>query len=232
MKIYGYILEGTFREAASGLLQLGFGLYQLVSQDAHFSVARDGLASPFLLVLPYLGMAAINTTINIIDPPYTVVTVLDISQAARHEFICRRNSSFSSPTRSSTGYFLPQDTMADRNFRLRLPDRVQPTSDGQVSPELLVNTTYAERLASPPIVQSPTTIPTSPSFSPRGLDQNGDWDDFTRWLKFAYGERIDVYPVDRLYQTPWISQEPYSSGEFIYTTGVGLLIPFGPLSGG
>jgi hypothetical protein len=70
------------RDAIAGLLQLGFGLYQLlVSMDARFSVQKDGLASPYLLVLPYLGMAAVNTVINILDPPYSVITVLDISHA-------------------------------------------------------------------------------------------------------------------------------------------------------
>ena len=126
--------EATFREAAGGLLQLGFGLYQLISSDAHFSVERDGLASPFLIVLPYLGMATVNTVINILDPPYTVVTVLDISHAAREKYVHKRGSeAFLSPTGSSTGYFGPRDTLSDRYFPLTLPSHRQASTSNAKS---------------------------------------------------------------------------------------------------
>ena len=216
--------EATFREAASGLLQLGFGLYQLVSSDGHFSVARDGLASPFLIVLPYLGMAAVNTVINILDPAYTVVTVLDVSHAARQKCIHKRESEvFLSPISSSTEYFGRRDTLSDRFFPLTLPNRGQPnTSKGEKLSELRVNTTLqGEKPNSPPLVQSPTSVRQPSLLSPNG---QGTWPEFIEWLQFAYDKRIDVNPVDRLYKTPWISHS-IIIGEFIYTTFVGLLIP-------
>jgi hypothetical protein len=43
-------------------------------------------------------------------------------------------------------------------------------------------------------------------------------------MNFAYGKRIDVSPVDRLYRTEWLSHSIIIV-EFIYTTIVGLLIP-------
>lgn len=223
--------ESSFRDAAAGLLQLGFGLYQLISSDARFSVERDGLASPFLIVLPYLGMAAINTTINILDPPYPVVTVLDVSYAIRRDLINQRSSLFSSPTQSPTGYFRPRDTFSDRNFPLRLPEarRHSPPSTNE-APGLRIDTSRPLAQATslpngqaPPLVQSSTTLPPSPFWSPN-VSGPGTWQEFIEWIEIAYEKRIDVSPVDRLYKRKWIVHS-IIIGEFIYTTAVGLLIP-------
>lgn len=219
----GIYPESMFRECAAGLLQLGFGLYQLISSDAHFSVGRDGLASPYLLVLPYLGMACVNTFINIIDPPYTVVTVLDISHAARRELM-NRTSVFSSPSSSPTGYFRPKYILSEPYFPLRLPDRGQSSSNAEKFPEPRVETsTNAGNRVSPPIVQSPGPVVPFQSVSPNAQEE-ATWTEFNEWLEFAYEKRIDVSPVDRLYRTPWISHS-IIIGEFIYTSTVGLLIP-------
>jgi len=223
--------ESMFREAAAGLLQLGFGLYQLISSDAHFSVERDGLASPFLIVLPYLGMAAINTTINIIDPPYPVVVVLDISYNVRQALINRRFSSFSSPTQSPNGYFRPQDAFSDRNFPIRLPeDRRHSPPNANEAPELqvdasrpLAQTTSSSNHEALPVVQSPTALAPSSLWSSDSPTPES-WREFIEWIQIAYENRIDVSPVDRLYRKRWISHS-IIIGEFIYTTGVGLLIP-------
>ena len=223
--------ESMFREAAAGLLQLGFGLYQLISSDGRFSVERDGLASPFLIVLPYLGMAAINTTINILDPPYPVVTVLDISYAVRQDLINRMSPLFSSPPQSPSGYFRPRNTFSDRNFPLRLPeDRRHSPSNANEPPGLGVDTSmpFAVTSSSPDVqavsfVQSPTALAPSPLLSPDS-QRPGTWKEFIEWIQIAYESRIDVSPVDRLYKKKWISHG-IIIGEFIYTTGVGLLIP-------
>ena len=174
--------ESTFREAAAGLLQLGFGLYQLVSSDGQFSVERDGLASPFLIVLPYLGMAAINTVMNILDPPYTVVTVLDISSAARQKYLPNRESEvFLSPTGSSTGFFSPQDTNSDRYFPLTLPNPHQlNTSNGEKSPDSKsITTLQSENINSPPLVQSPAAVRLPSLSSPNGQDREPNG---SRWF--------------------------------------------------
>ena len=208
--------ESMFREAAAGLLQLGFGLYQLVSSDAHFSVERDGLASPFLLILPYLGMAAVNSIINILDPPYTVVTVLDISPQARHHMIISQTPSEASPvlSRSSTVFF-----PTSQAFPLTPPTARKV---GGPRPEaLLVDpSVQSEKFPRPTLVQSPgaSTLP------PPLVDEDATWPEFLQWLEFAYERRIDIGPVDRLYRTHWIS---YSIiiGEFIHNIVAGLLIP-------
>ena len=230
--------EAAFREAASGLLQLGFGLYQLISSDAQFSVLRDGLASPFLLVLPYLGMAMVNTTINIIDPPYTVVTVLDISPAARALLHHRDSGGYGSP-RSASGYFRPMDAISEGSFRLRMPDNGNqcPSSPNEKDTDLRIDTSVPPgKRPTIDMVQSPSSMTPSTSFSPNvntttqepitmfPTTGNGTWKEFIDWLEFAYDRRIDVSPVDRLYRTAWISHS-ILIGEFIYTAGVGLLIP-------
>ena len=220
--------ESMFREAAAGLLQLGFGLYQLISSDAHFSVERDGLASPFLIVLPYLGMAVVNTVMNILDPPYTVVTVLDISPAARQTLNQRRSEVFLSPTRSSTGYFPPHNNFTDQaiSYPDKSPNVNQPDpSSNEKAPDHQVTkpTIITGNVTPLPLVQSPTTFAPSSDFSYNGPG-HGTWQEFIQWLQFAYDKRIDASPVDRLYKTPWIFHS-IIVGEFIYTTAVGLLIP-------
>jgi len=209
--------ESMFREAAAGLLQLGFGLYQLVSSDAHFSVQRDGLASPFLLVLPYLGMAGVNSVINILDPPYTVVTVLDVSPAARHHMVMSRSQSeASSPvlSRSSTMYFPTSHT-----FPLTPPAvRNIPRPRGMALQ--LETSAGSEKFPTPIMVQSPRSL-TPPTTS---TDERVTWEEFLQWMDFAYERRIDVSPVDRLYRTHWISHS-ILIGEFIQNTIAGLLIP-------
>jgi len=229
--------EAAFREAASGLLQLGFGLYQLVSSDAQFSVVRDGLASPFLLVLPYLGMAIVNTTINLIDPPYTVVTVLDISMAARGLLHQRGSGGYTSP-RSTSGYFRPMDSISEGSFRLRMPDKGNrcPSPNDKETGLRIDTSVSPENRPTIDIVQSPGLMTPSTSFSPNAnpvtqepapmfpTTGNGTWKEFINWVEFAYDRRIDVSPVDRLYRKAWISHS-ILIGEFIYTAGVGLLIP-------
>ena len=227
--------EAAFREAASGLLQLGFGLYQLISSDAQFSVVRDGLASPFLLVLPYLGMAIINTTINLIDPPYTVVTVLDISPAARALLYHRGSDGYTSPG-STSGYFRPMEPISESSFRLRMPDNHNSVLDPKEGGLRVDTSAPTEKRGAIEMVQSPSLMSPSTNFSPNRntLAQepapmfpttgNGTWKEFIEWLDFAYDKRIDVSPVDRLYRTPWISHS-IVIGEFIYTAGCGLLIP-------
>lgn len=228
--------EAAFREATSGLLQLGFGLYQLISSDAQFSVVRDGLASPFLLVLPYLGMAIVNTTINLIDPPYTVVTVLDISPAARALMHHRGSGGYTSP-RSTSGYFSPMQPISERSVRLRMLDNRNQDVNNEKEAGLQIDTSVpSERRPALEMVQSPISMTASSSFSPTGntitqepdpmfpTTGNGTWKEFIDWLDFAYDKRIDVSPVDRFYRTPWISHS-ILIGEFIYTAGCGLLIP-------
>ena len=204
--------ESMFREATAGLLQLGFGLYQLISSDAHFSVERDGLASPFLIVLPYLGMAAVNTVINILDPAYPVVTVLDISSRARHQLIHRLSRGHSithSPaSRSMNGYF------ASANGS---PVRPKLSERGQSSSSMVEKVPVLNQQ----IVQSPISLEPSTLLFP---DAEGTWSEFVEWIEFAYERRIDVSPVDRLYQTPWISHS-IIIGEFIYTALCGFFIP-------
>ena len=211
-----------FREACAGLLQLGFGLYQLISADARFSVQRDGMASPYLIVLPYLGMAAVNTVINLLDPPYAAVTVLDISPAARDAIFNPYRPQSSGPTREMSGYFRADHHSPRETITLRLPERRENQPGNGI-------TTSAfkfdqEKLSPPvPIVQSPGAeeSPSPPIFSPSGT---GTWPEFIDWLTFAYEKRVDVAPVDRLYRTPWISHSIIII-EFIYTTICGLLIP-------
>ena len=208
--------ESMFREAAAGLLQLGFGLYQLVSSDAHFSVERDGLASPFLLVLPYLGMAGVNSIINILDPPYTVVTVLDISPQARHHMLMSQSpSETSSPvlSRSSTMYFPTSHTFPLTPPTMRKVPRPR-------TPALQVDTSSkSEKFSVPTRVQSPRSSPSSAL-----VEEQATWAEFLQWLEFAYERRIDVSPVDRLYRTHWISHS-IIIGEFIHNIIAGLLIP-------
>lgn len=219
----------VFREAAGGLLQLGFGLYQLISDDARYSVARDGMASPFLLVLPYLGMAAVNTTINILDPPYEAVTVLDISPQAREwlnrlrfgrEFSPRRDTR---STTDSNGTSVRYSIPPHRSVTLRMPQRGTTHSGVETlsGPGTMFRLDSSTSYSSPPLVQSPGA--STPSFLSVPLDQL-KWTDFVEWMDFAYGRRIDISPVDRLYRTAWLSHS-IIIGEFIYTTIVGLLIP-------
>jgi hypothetical protein len=224
----------VFREAAAGLLQLGFGLYQLISDDARYSVAMDGLASPFMIVLPYLGMAAVNTVINVFDPPYSVVTVLNISHAARVECVDQPQSDrYRSSTQSTNGHIRNNSDPAPRSITLSLPN---PPNRGQsstnsgteivppASTTFRIDTSMHASRFSPPLVQSPGSGSLSfPSF----IHSNGQqlkWQHFIEWIDFAYGKRIDVSPVDRLYKSAWISHS-IIIGEFIYTTIVGFFIP-------
>jgi hypothetical protein len=218
--------ESTVREAAAGLLQLGFGLYQLVSQDGQFSVQRDGLASPFLLVLPYLGMAAVNTVINVLDPAYSAVTVLDISPAARYKLNQSLSNGFLSPRSIQTSYFRDTDNISPRSASTSLNTPAQPPSPSvetpaREGPPRPLHIDISKPIITSQLVQSPeSTEPPPGSFLP----ENGSWNDFVSWLSFAYDKRIDVSPVDRLYQTPWLSHT-IIIGEFLYTSTVGLLIP-------
>jgi hypothetical protein len=217
----------VFREASGGLLQLGFGLYQLISDDARYSVARDGMASPFLLVLPYLGMAAVNTTINVIDPPYEAVTVLDISPQAREWLNRLRFGGDFSPrrdTRSTTdsnGTPVRYNIPPHRSITLRMPQRGTTNSGSEARPGTMFRLDTSTPYPSPQLVQSPGS--SVPSFLSVPTDQL-KWTDFVEWMDFAYGKRIDVSPVDRLYRTAWLTHS-IIIGEFIYTTIVGLLIP-------
>ena len=229
--------EAAFREAAAGLMQLGFGLYQLISSDAQFSVARDGLASPFLLVLPYLGMAIVNTIINMIDPPYTVITVLDISPGAR-ALLHHRGSGGYASARPTLGYLPSMAPISEEAFRLRMPKtRNQSSALNEKDANLRLDTAApAEKRSAFELVQSPSSISPPTNFFPTGnaitqepapmfpTTGHGTWKEFIDWLEFAYDKRIDVSPVDRLYRTPWISHS-ILIGEFIYTAGIGLLIP-------
>jgi hypothetical protein len=204
-----------FREASAGLLQLGFGLYQLVSEDAHFSVQRDGLASPYLLIMPYLGMAMVNSVINMLDPPYTVVTVLDISPHARHHMMSSLAEMSAEPSRRSTIEYFP----SSNTFPLT-PATVRRVARPR-SPALHVDTsTQSEKFPAPTLVNTPQS-PIPPAAS---SDDKATWAEFLQWLEFAYGRRIDVSPVDRLYRTHWISHS-LIIGEFLHNTISGLLIP-------
>jgi hypothetical protein len=234
-KTFRVFPESVFREAAAGLLQLGFGLYQLVSDDARYSVARDGLASPFLIVLPYLGMATVNTIINVLDPPYPVVTVIDISPAARYEFVDQtRSDRYRSSTQSTNGDIRKQSEANPRSITLSLPNRPNrgesSTHSGiemapSASTTFRLDTSMHGSKFSPPLVQSPGSGSFSgiPSFVHRD-GQQLKWNHFIEWIDFAYGKRVDVSPVDRLYQSAWISHS-IIIGEFIYTTIVGFFIP-------
>ena len=214
--------EIMFREALAGLLQLGFGLYQLISSDARYSVARDGLASPFMIVLPYLGMAAVNTVINVLDPPYSVVTVLDISPAARYAVSSRasqQQSLASSRGEWSTGFFSRASSFTDL-FPLKLPSKKRKDSKDK-EPEMKPKTrstfsTVTEKLwVSSPTVRASHII--------EGAER-ATWPEFLEWMTFAYNKRIDISPVDRLYRTPWLSHS-IIIGECIYSAVNGLLIP-------
>jgi hypothetical protein len=213
-----------FREACAGLLQLGFGLYQMISADARYSVNRDGMASPYLIVLPYLGMAAVNTVINLLDPPYAAVTVLDISAAAREAIFPPQRPFFGGPTTKMSGYFRADHYPPNKSITLRLPDRGEKgTGNGTTTSTFKID---EEKSSSPmPLVQSPgpseSPSPSGPNFSPSG---KGTWDEFVDWLTFAYPKRVDVAPVDRLYRTAWLSHSIIIV-EFIYTTICALLIP-------
>jgi len=214
----------VFREAAGGLLQLGFGLYQLISADARYSVARDGMASPFLLVLPYLGMAAVNTVINVMDPPYEVVTVLDVSPRARdwmNRMHAVRHYSGRKDTRSiDSNAISPTTSRRSTIFRLPPPRATNSGAEGSsdVGSSLRLDTSFPYSLSP---VQTPGSI--APSFVDTP-SRHLNWAHFVEWMDFAYGGRVDVSPVDRLYRTAWISHSIIIV-EFIYTTIVGLLIP-------
>lgn len=213
--------ESKFREAAAGLLQAGFGIYQLVSTDARISVQKNGLASPYLLVLPYLGMAIVNTAINILDPPYSAVTVLDISETARQASTFETNATtFSlSPTTSidlnaskhesplvSRRHFREQSytSTRSRTSNLRFESSVlwehKPLNSGSVTG---FKTPYATLAYS---------------------EQEGTWPELMEWLDIAYEKRIDICPVDRFYQTPWLSHA-IIIGQFVWNTFNALLVP-------
>jgi len=201
-------------------LQLGFGLYQLISQDARYSIERDGLASPFLIVLPYLGMAAVNTVINTFDPPYEVVTVLNVSERCQEHLKARHSPSLLLSPRTTNGYTPSQDRISERSVSI-----AEAQADGPLemphhhqSPGNLAIDTHVHHTPGD-IVTSPTT--TEP---PTNTAEDRKWNEFVKWLEFAYEKRLDVSPVDRLYKRNWISHS-LIIGEFIYTTCVGFGIP-------
>ena len=211
--------ESMFRDAAAGLLQLGFGLYQLVSSDAHMSVQKDGMASPYMLVLPYLGMAAVNTVINILDPPYSVVTVLDISHAARRLLYTNRAETDSCLSPQISIY--SNDQVSTPSFR---PDRLEgepySSSSRFKSPPLKIETSTIWE-------DKPAQFDTPDRKSPYTLiysDRPGTWPELVEWLDFAYEKRLDICPVDRLYQNPRLSHAVII-GEFVWTTFNALLVP-------
>lgn len=208
--------ESMFRDAAAGLLQLGFGLYQLVSTDAHLSVQKDGLASPYLLVLPYLGMAFVNTVINILDPAYPVVTVLDISHAARQ--FMYNNRSETGPYLSPAASICPNDTVSGPFVRSNRSEREAPgSSSHHQNPNLHLQTLT--------IWEDKPDIPDSKSSHDLIYsDRDGTWPELVAWLDLAYEKRLDVCPVDRLYQNPRLSHAVVI-GEFVWTTFNALLVP-------
>ena len=197
--------ESMFREAAAGLLQLGFGLYQLVSDDAKMSVQKDGLSSPYLLVLPYLLMAAVNILVNVMDPPYSVVTVLDICKEARKALVNLDDDDESvSPT--------------TRRSKSVLPSREPSTSSlSRKTTDLrLDNSIIWEHELSQFSSLDPTTAWLSEGY--------GSWSELMDWIDYAYGDRLDVCPVDRLYQNPWLSHA-IVIGEFVWNAFSALLVP-------
>jgi hypothetical protein len=197
--------ESMFREAAAGLLQLGFGLYQLVSDDAKMSVEKDGLASPYLLVLPYLLMAAVNILVNVMDPPYSVVTVLDICKEARKVLINLDEDDEST---------LP----AAKRSRSGVPSREPSTSSlSRKTTDLRLDTSVIwEHEPSQFSTLDPATVFLSEGY--------GTWSELTDWIDYAYGDRLDICPVDRLYQTPWLSHA-IVIGEFVWNALSALLVP-------
>lgn len=198
--------ESMFREAAAGLLQLGFGLYQLISDDAKMSVKMDGLASPYLLVLPYLMMAAVNILVNVLDPPYSVVTVLDISKEARQALIDNDDSPALSPSSSFA---------------------VDPLgSYPRESSNSSINRKISNLRQDSSIIWEDKSVhfAKSASTSMFTSDGNGTWAELSEWVNYAYGRRIDICPVDRLYQTPWLSHA-IVIGEFVWSALSGLLVP-------
>ena len=210
--------ESMFRDAAAGLLQLGFGLYQLVSSDAHMSVQKDGMASPYLLVLPYLGMAAVNTVINILDPPYSVVTVLDISRAAQRFLHTSRaeTDSYATPAMSID----PNYSMSGPSFQSPRLETEQSASSRYKSADLRIETStiWEDRSVQfdTPDYKSPYPLIYS--------DRDGTWPELVEWLDFAYEKRLDICPVDRLYQNPRLSHAVIIA-EFVWTTFNALLVP-------
>lgn len=202
--------ESMFREAVAGLLQIGFGLYQLVSDDAKMSVEKDGLASPYLLVLPYLGMAIVNIIVNVLDPPYSVITVLDISKPAREALMENYDLSSDLSPISSLG--------ASEFFSSQIPRETSSTS--------LLGRKAFGGMKEPSVIwedkESDFTRPEDISkfFS----DGHGTWSELMQWVEFAYGTRIDICPVDRLFQTPWLSHA-LVIGEFVWSAFSALLVP-------
>jgi len=201
--------ESMFREALAGLLQLGFGLYQLVSADAKMSVAKDGLASPYLLVLPYLGMAIVNIIVNIMDPPYSVITVLDISKRARQSL--NDHADFS-PNLSPISSLSPADTFDRPNFFFREPSYGGTSRQKDMEETKPVIWEESGELSKPEVTEK--------FFS----DGHGTWSELTEWVDFAYGNRLDICPVDRLYQSPWLSHA-IVIGEFLWCAFSALLVP-------
>jgi hypothetical protein len=62
-------------QALFGLLQLGYGAYQVYTEYATSSINR-GLSSPYIVAVPYLFMSAVNLTANALVRPYTHIIVL------------------------------------------------------------------------------------------------------------------------------------------------------------
>jgi hypothetical protein len=125
--------------------------------------------------------------------------------------------SIQSPRSAQTSYFRSRDNSTDQSIST-------PATPGRAledHPSLHIDTTTDVEKVNPVFVQSPES--TTPQPGPF-LRENGSWNDFITWLTFAYEKRIDVSPVDRLYQTPWLSHS-IILGEFLYSTLVGFFIP-------
>jgi hypothetical protein len=191
--------ESKFRDAAVGLLQFGFGLYQVISSDARMSVETNGLASPYMLVLPYLGMALVNTCINILDPPYSVITVLDVSQRVSQAITFENDAA---------GLCLsPATTIGPNNVQSSSPPRrlarvSSSTSTYNKRPNIRFD---SSALKDDKSLDSPVTGSRTPYSTLAYSSQDGTWSELMEWLDVAYENRIDICPVDRFYRTPWLS---------------------------
>lgn len=210
--------ESKFRDAAVGLLQFGFGLYQVISSDARMSVEINGLASPYMLVLPYLGMALVNTCINILDPPYSVITVLDVSQRVSQAITFENDAA---------GFCLsPTTTISPNNGQSSPPRRLaresSSTSAYNKKPNIRFDSSVLRDDKLPP--SGPVTESRTPYSTLAYSSQDGTWSELMEWLDIAYENRIDVCPVDRFYRTPWLSHAIIIL-QFLWSAFNALLVP-------
>lgn len=211
--------ESKFRDAAVGLLQFGFGLYQVISDDARMSVEINGLASPYMLVLPYLGMALVNTFINILDPPYSVITVLDVSERVSQAITFENDT---------TGFCLsPTTSISPNNVQSSSPSRRlarQPSSTSAYSKKSNIRFDSSVLREDKPLHSAPVTGSQTPYSTLAYSEQDGTWPELMEWLDIAYANRIDVCPVDRFYRTPWLSHA-IIIGQFLWGAFNALLVP-------